>query len=357
MKNDGHGPDASQRPSEAWAPGPAPLRPRAAAPRRRRAHPPRLRRRRAASSPRGRPRQRLEPGRGRLPRPAPLRRARCPTRGRRARAPLARKLASIARLLPRAGRARRAAPPTRPTCSPRRSARSRCPRTLKPHEVAALLDRIPATHAARAARPRACSSSPTPAACAARRSSTSTCGSVDFDARAAAGARQGLQDALRAGRRARAARARRAIWSAAAGALAAGRRSRRCSSPRPAGGCRPRTSAAACGLGAPRRGSGRGPSARPAALVRHPPARGRGGPARDPGAAGPRSVSTTQVYTRVESARLRPRTSAAIRGRRRRLTLETNVKAIELQGALAPLQGEAATSGRASSSSSPTRRW
>ena len=46
--------------------------------------------------------------------------------------------------------------------------------------------------------------------------------------------------------------------------------------------------------------------ARPAPLVRDPPARGRRRPARDPGAARPRIASrTTQVYTRVESARLR----------------------------------------------------
>ena len=35
--------------------------------------------------------------------------------------------------------------PTRPTCSPRRSCPQRLPRALKPAEVAALLDRIPAT--------------------------------------------------------------------------------------------------------------------------------------------------------------------------------------------------------------------
>ena len=44
------------------------------------------------------------------------------------------------------------------------------------------------------------------------------------------------------------------------------------------------------------------------------------------------SISTTQVYTRVESARLRSPTREVTRGpRRREATLETNVKAIELK--------------------------
>ena len=44
---------------------------------------------------------------------------------------------------------------TPPTCCPRRAAAQRLPRVLKAAEVAALLDRIPADTAARAARPRA----------------------------------------------------------------------------------------------------------------------------------------------------------------------------------------------------------
>ena len=50
---------------------------------------------------------------------------------------------------------------------------------------------------------------------------------------------------------------------------------------------------------------GRDLAAHPAALVRHAPAGGRRRPARDPGAAGTLSISTTQTYTRVESKRLK----------------------------------------------------
>ena len=45
--------------------------------------------------------------------------------------------------------------PTRPTCCPRRSSRSSLPKTLKAAGHRALLDKIPASHAARTARPRA----------------------------------------------------------------------------------------------------------------------------------------------------------------------------------------------------------
>ena len=62
--------------------------------------------------------------------------------------------------------------PTRPTCSPRPA--PPLPRTLKPHEVARLLDRIPPPRRWSCATAR-CSRSPTAAACARRRSSTSTC--------------------------------------------------------------------------------------------------------------------------------------------------------------------------------------
>ena len=73
------------------------------------------------------------------------------------------------------------------------------------------------------------------------------------------------------------------------------------------------------------------------------------------------AISTTQIYTRVESARLR---SAYARSPSARLArpdlgveLETNVKAIELQGPVEAVQGRRRSNARASGWSSPTRRW
>ena len=131
----GHRPPMLAR--AAWGRRAAPLRPRAAAPRRRGAHPPRLRRRLRRARGAGRPRSGCA-GRGRLPR---LRR--CAARVSRRRAPrtLARKLASARaffRVLVEHGELR--ADPA--DLLARRAARCR---PLKAHEVAALLDRIPAT--------------------------------------------------------------------------------------------------------------------------------------------------------------------------------------------------------------------
>ena len=139
----------------------------------------------------------------------------------------------------------------------------------------------------------------------------------------------------------------------------ADRTSPRCSSPRPAAGSPRPTSAAACASGRATRGPGRGAPARPAALVRDPSAGGRRRPARDPGAAWPRNhLHDPGLHSgRVRAAAGGVR-SAATRGPERRgMTLETNVKAIELRGPLAPLQGQRRPSAPASSSSSPTRRW
>ena len=84
------------------------------------------------------------------------------------------------RVLPRAARARaRRAEPRRPDLVAQ--APQQLPRTLKPTEVAALLDRIPAADAARAARPRAVRARLRAAACAPRSSSNLDVGSVDFD--------------------------------------------------------------------------------------------------------------------------------------------------------------------------------
>ena len=213
-----------------------------------------------------------------------------------------------ARLLPRAVRARRDGAPTPPTCCRRPSRRSGCRGRSRPPRSRALLDRIPAdtplelrdralfelAYALRAARrgarqPRR------------RRRSTST-----REQRAGGG--QGRQDALRA--RAASPRCARstATWSAArphAGrptaaepALFLSKSGRRLST----SDVRRRLRAWARHAAAP----GRRASARAAPLLRDPSARGRGGPPRHPGAARPlRRISTTQVYTRVESARLR----------------------------------------------------
>ena len=87
------------------------------------------------------------------------------------------------------------------------------------------------------------------------------------------------------------------------------------------------------GLGAPRDAAGRGPSARPPALVRDPPARGRCGFAGHSGAAGPFiHIDDPGLHSgRVgaPAGRVCPESSPGIADRGR--GLETNVKAIELR--------------------------
>ena len=106
------------------------------------------------------------------------------------------------------------AEPRRPAAR-RPSARSACPRALKPDEVAALLDRIPADDAARAARPRAVRARLRVRA--ARRGARRPRRRLGRLRRRAGPRRgQGRQDALRAGRRARPAARSRATSSARA---------------------------------------------------------------------------------------------------------------------------------------------
>ena len=241
--------------------------------------------------------------RPRLPLAAPLRRA--PVRARRgaehagaqARLPCARSSACCS------STAIVAANPADLLAAPKQP--QRLPRTLKAADVAALLDRIPAAHAARAARPRAVRARlrVRPA-----RGGAGRPGRRLGRLRRRAGPRggQGRQDALRALRGARA-----AVAHALPGARPrhAGRRSRpspRCSSPSPAGGSRRPTCAAACapGRGTPRP---RAPSTRTPCGTPSRPICWRAEPTSGSSRSswGTPRMSTTQVYTRVESARLR----------------------------------------------------
>ena len=173
---------------------------------------------------------------------------------------------------------------TSPSSSPRRSAAAYLPRVLRPDELAALLDRIPASTALEL-RDRALLE-------LAYASGLRAEELVNLDVELAVvrrrgGARrgQGRKDADRARRRAGAARDHALPRARPPRAGAASRASRRCSSRSPGAAFRRRTSAAAsaCGRAPPR--SGRRLAARAAALVRDAPARRRRGPARDPGAA------------------------------------------------------------------------
>ena len=272
------------------------------APRRRRAHAPRLRHRRRRARRLG-DRQRARAGRRRLPGAAPLGRPAVPDRGAAPRT-MARKLASIRaffRTLVEHGEM--AANPADLLPAPKLP--QTLPRTLKPADVAALLDRIPATTPLEQ-RDRALFE--LAYACGLRAEElVEPRPRLDrLRRRAGAGRGQGRQDALRARRRARAGRDRRLPGARAAGARAARARTRRCSSPSPAGGSRPPTSGAACACGRatprPRPASIRTPSGTPSRPTCWRAARTC---ARSRRCSGHARISTTQVYTRVESARLR----------------------------------------------------
>ena len=138
--------------------------------------------------------------------------------------------------------------------SPKRP--QRLPSVLKPDEVAALLDRIPASTPLEL-RDRALFELAYSSGLRAEELVSLELESIDFDAEIRPRRGQGLEDPARPGRRARAARAR-----ALPGARTACARGREPTAPVAvqvaAGGCRPQTSGGGCGSGA-----GRPPPARP----------------------------------------------------------------------------------------------
>ena len=235
-----------------WRGRARPVRPRPAPARRRRADAPRLRHRRRPARRSG-PARGLEPDEVDYRGAAPLRRA--PVRARRRaehrRAQARRRCArSTARCVEHGDVAA-----TRPTCCPRPRSPSACREVLKAAEVAALLDRIPADDAARAARPGAVR--------AGLRLRPARRGAGHARRRVArlrrrAGPRggQGRQDALRPGGEHALRVARPLPRARAPGAARPTPASRRCSSRSRAGGCRRPTCAGACapGRGTPRPG-------------------------------------------------------------------------------------------------------
>ena len=308
MKNDGHAAEDSERPCR--PPG-ARLRlldarpaPRAARPSAR-AAPTGSTSASSRAGPRARARRRDAVDR---PDAAPLRRrarpsaARAPT-DRRPQAGLA------ARLLPRAASSTARSRRTPPSCSPRRkraaapAARAAAP-TRSPRCSTGSRRRTPLELRDRALFELAY-------ACGLRAEELVNLdlGVARLRRRGDARRGQGRQDAHRAGGRAgaagdralpRARRARRCCRTTGEPALFLSKSGRRLSTSDVRRRLRVWARAAALQGGVH--------PARAAALVRDPSAGGRGGSAGDPGAARPRVASrTTQIYTRVESARLRAR--------------------------------------------------
>ena len=111
-------------------------------------------------------------------------------------------------------------------------------------------------------------------------------------------------------------------------------------------------------VGAPRRDPGRGPPARPAALVRDPSARGRRRSARDPGAARARfdlddpGLHSGRVRAPARGVRTQPSPGLSFKER-----AGDQRQSDRAEGPVADVQGAPGPTARASSSSSPTRRW
>ena len=272
--------------SEPWRRGAADVRRRPAAPRRRRAHAPRLRHRRGRAGRLG-DRERARPRPRSTTRSLRRWAARLSQRGAAPRT-MARKLASIrslfrsllehgevasnpADLLPAPRAAADAAEDAQArTTSPRCSSASR-PRTPLEQRDRALFElayaQRPARRGARRPRRRRASTS-TPSRCASRARAPRPASCPPASRRC-----ESIAAYLE--------RARPALAGADAGARAVPLQER------PAA-LHVRRPAPPAGVGAARRDADRRAPARPPALLRHPPARGRRGPARDPGDARPR---------------------------------------------------------------------
>ena len=287
----------------------APLRGRPRPPRRRRAHPPRLRLRLLAvrAVVHGAGVRRAD--RRHDARAAPLRRRRSAERDV-VPATVARKLAAL-RALYRTLREHGVMPANPADLVPAPKRRPSCRAVLKADEVAALLDRIPRRRRWSSATAR-CSSWPTRAACAPRSSSTSTRGSMDFDAEEVRVEGKGGKTRIVPVGEA-AVRALTRYVERARPALATDRRRARAVplQVRPAA-VDARRPAAPARVVAARRAAGRRAPARAAPLVRDPPARRRRGPARDPGAARPQQhLHDADLH----SGRVRAGSSRRMRGR------------------------------------------